>query len=550
VVAVDSSLELRLKKLMAFRLVMVTTLLLIASYLEAVSENLLPVNPLYFLIAATYVLTVFHALALRFLTALTPQVYSQVVSDLLIITGLVYTTGGVRAGFILLYPISVLSGSVLLLSRRGGLLLALLATLFYASTLWAVRLGLVPPQGLSDVFLLSAKALFYSIFVTGVACGTVALIGSYLAESLRHAGEKLEEAVEEVADLRGLNEVIVNSIHSGLLTVDGGGRILHVNTFGEDVLGRRRGEIRGRLIREILGSWFFDPPALQARAADRKLARLQFDYERPDGTTCVLGVSVSPLSQGGRASGGYLLVFQDLTEIKRLEQEARINEKLAAVGEMAAQLAHEIRNPLGSISGSAQVLLADSGFSPEQERLLSIITRESKRLSDALNQFLYQAKSSSERSGPVDIRSVVAEAVTLLRNGPEVGLERVVEFVSDNGPLLCLADRDQIAQVFWNLARNGLEAMPEGGVLKVTLRRTEDEVVLSVRDQGRGMGREEQRRLFQPFQSGSRVGTGLGLAIVYRIVREHGGDIVVRSYPSLGTEVEVRLPLVSATVQA
>jgi two-component system sensor histidine kinase PilS (NtrC family) len=217
---------------------------------------------------------------------------------------------------------------------------------------------------------------------------------------------------------------------------------------------------------------------------------------------------------------------------------------------MAAHLAHEIRNPLGSISGSAQVLLAEHGFSPEQERLLSIITRESKRLSDALNQFLFQAKSSSERSGPVDIRPVVAEAVTLLRNGPEVGLQRVVEFVSDDGPLLCLADRDQIAQVFWNLARNGLEAMPEGGVLQVTLRRREDEVVLSVRDQGRGMGREEQRRLFQPFQSGSRVGTGLGLAIVYRIVREHGGDIVVRSFPSLGTEVEVRLPLVSATVQA
>jgi two-component system sensor histidine kinase PilS (NtrC family) len=549
-VAVDSSLELRLKKLMAFRLVMVTTLLLIASYLEAVSEKLLPVNPLYFLIGATYVLTVFHALALRFLTAQRPQVYTQVVGDLLIITGLVYSTGGVRPGFALLYPISVLSGSVLLLSRRGGLFLALLATLFYGSSLWAVRLGWVPPQGLSDVPFLSAKALSYAILLTGVACGTVALIGSYLAESLRHAGERLEEAVEEVADLRGLNEAVVDSIHSGLLTVDGVGRILHVNAFGELLLGRRLGEIRGRLLREILGSWLFDPPALRARAADRKLARLQFDYERPDGSVFVLGVSVSLLSPRGRTSGGYLLVFQDLTEIKKLEQEARTNEKLAAVGEMAAHLAHEIRNPLGSISGSAQVLLAERSFSPEQERLLSIITRESKRLSDALNQFLFQAKSSSDRSGPVDIRSVIAEAVTLLRNGPEVGPERVVEFVADEGPLLCLADRDQITQVFWNLARNGLEAMPEGGTLQVALTRAEDDLVLSVRDQGRGMGREEQRHLFQPFQTGSRVGTGLGLAIVYRIVREHGGDIVVRSVPSLGTEVEVRLPLVPATVQA
>src|SRR5262245_18792329 len=170
----DSDLGLRLKKLMLFRVIMVTTLLFIATYVESVSETLLAVNPLYFLIGAAYLLTVFHALRLRYVPDLVPQVYAQVGGDLLIVTGLVYVTGGVRAGFILLYPISVLSGSVML-SRRGGLALAGVATCLYAGTLWAVRIGFVPAQGLSDVPWLPTKILLFSVFVTAVACGTVAL---------------------------------------------------------------------------------------------------------------------------------------------------------------------------------------------------------------------------------------------------------------------------------------------------------------------------------------------------------------------------------------
>jgi two-component system, NtrC family, sensor histidine kinase PilS len=545
---VDWSLESRLKRLMLFRLVMVTTLLLIAAYVEAVSETLFPVNPLYFLIVATYALTVLYALALRFLPVVAFQVYGQVVSDLLVITGLVYVNGGVRTGFMLLYPLSVLSGSVLL-DRKGGVVLASMASVFYAVTLLAVRLGLVPPQGLSDVPFLPSQALVYSVFVTAVACGTVGLIGSHIAENLRHAGEKLEEAEGQVADLQELNDVIVNSIHSGLLTCDAAGHILHVNTFGESILGRAVAEMRGRNVREVFGSWFLEARAVEARAA-RSLARLEVTYHRPNGTVAEVGVSVTPLATGDSVNQGYLLVFQDLTDIKRLEQEVRTKEKLAAVGEMTAQLAHEIRNPLGSISGSAQVLMTEPNISPEQERLLAIITRESKRLSDTLNRFLFQAKSPGRPLEPVDIGPLIGEAITLLRNSPEVGPQHSIEFETDGGPHVCMADPDQIAQVFWNLTRNGLEAMPRGGVLRVNLRQVRDEVVLSVRDQGRGMDSEEQRLMFEPFQSRSSVGTGLGLAIVYRIIREHGGDIAVRSFPHIGTEVEVRLPFVPVLAQA
>ena len=519
---------------------MVTTLLLIAIYFEAVSETLLGINSLYHLIIATYVLTIVYILGLRFVRSVAVQIYVQVVLDLAVITGLVYLTGGesARGGFLLLYPLSVLSGSVLL-DRRQGLLLAGVATIFYGTLLWAVREGRIRPQGLIEVPVASINQVLYSILLTGVACATVAMIGGYFAQSLKTVGAQLEEISEQVADLQHLNEVIVESIQSGLLMADSSGKVLYVNRYGEGVLGRSTRELRGLALRDIFGSHAFDAAVLSAYAQGT-LGRLETTYARTDGVSLDLGVSLMPLARGG----GHLLVFQDLTDIKRLEREVRVKEKLAAVGEMAAQLAHEIRNPLGAISGSAQVLLAESNLAGEQERLLAIITRESRRLSDALNQYLGQVRPGPVHAGPVDLGPLLEEAVALLRNGPEVGPHHRVEFEKDAGPHVCAADPPRILQIFWNLARNGLEAMPGGGLLRVKLARRNDAVVLSVRDEGAGIAAGgDPRRLFEPLQAPSRMGTGLGLAIVYRIVKEHRGDLRVRTAPGQGTELEVHLPL-------
>jgi two-component system sensor histidine kinase PilS (NtrC family) len=543
-------LEARLKRLMMFRVVMVTTLLFIATYVEAVSETLLTVNPLYFVIGATYALTVVHVVALRLVPSRLALAYAQVLGDLLMVTGLVYVSGGLRPGFQLLYPLAVLSATMLV-PRRGALSLAGVATGLYGGLLAAVRQGLLPTtEGLAGLEQLPPRALLYAVFVLGVACATVALLGSYLAESLQHAGARLREATLEVADLRGLNQVIVDSIQSGLMTTDADGRVLYVNRFGEAILGRSPETLRGSPVADVLGSPLLRAAELQTRAASRALARLELSYPHPSGRTLELGVSVTPLATQEPGRGGCLVVFQDLTEIRRLEEEVRTKEKLAAVGEMAAQLAHEIRNPLGSIRGSAQVLSAEPALGEEQGRLLAIISRESKRLSDTLNRFLYQARAPVRPRHPVDLLPVVEAAVTLLRNGSEVGPDHEVVFHADQGPHVCLADPDQITQVFWNLARNGLEAMPAGGRLDVRLRRVEDDLVLSVRDEGRGMARDEQRRLFEPLAAPGRPGAGLGLAIVFQIVRQHGGDITVLSAAGQGTQFDVRLPLVSVRVPA
>ena len=544
----DASLERRLKLTMLFRLVMVTTLLLVAVYVEAVSEYLLPVNPLYYVIGATYAITVFHALALRFSRNAAALVFAQVVGDLLIISALVYVVGGGRPGFVVLYPIAVLYGSVLLPRPYGGFSLATVATILYAGVLWLVWSGLVPPQGLSDLSFMPLKALLYSVLLTAVSCGTVALIGGWASSSLQSVGEKLERATDQVAGLQELNEVIVNSIHSGLITTAPDGRIRYANVFAESILGTPVGNLIGRLLEEVLASRLVERAALEVRSSDPSLARFELPYETPRGERLSLGVSIWPLATSD-VGGGYLIVFQDLTEIKQLESQVRLKEKLAAVGEMAAQLAHEIRNPLGSISGSAQVLLSES-ISDEQRRLLEIITRESKRLSETLNQFLHQSRPASTPREPVDIGPVIAEAVTLLRNSPEVGDAREVRFEADEGPYLCRANADQIVQVFWNLARNGLEAMPEGGLLSVRLQRVSQEVRLVVTDEGRGLAADSRTQVFEPFRTGRKMGVGLGLAIVYRIVREHQGDISLRNLGGEGTEVEVRLPLVAQPVPA
>jgi two-component system sensor histidine kinase PilS (NtrC family) len=258
-----------------------------------------------------------------------------------------------------------------------------------------------------------------------------------------------------------------------------------------------------------------------------------------------IGLTATTISlPSGRA--GFLFTFQDVTDVRRLERHARLQQRLAAVGEMAAGIAHEIRNPLASMSGSIQVLRQELPLNDEQAQLMDIVLRESERLNDTIRSFLAYARPQKFAVARLDIAKVVQDTATLLRNSSEVRSDHVVDVDAPPDAVWYEADENQVRQIIWNLATNGLRAMPSGGRLLLSVSGTPSpdigEVVVGVQDQGRGMTAEELESLFQPFRSSFERGTGLGLAIVHRVVTDYGGTIQVSSTVGSGTLVRVCLP--------
>ncbi|MSO55722.1 MAG: hypothetical protein EXQ55_02190 [Acidobacteria bacterium] len=244
-----------------------------------------------------------------------------------------------------------------------------------------------------------------------------------------------------------------------------------------------------------------------------------------------------------------LFAFQDVTDTRRLEREARLRQRLAAVGEMAAGIAHEIRNPLASMSGSIQILRQELPLSEEQAQLMDIVLRESERLNDTIRSFLAYARPQRFSIARLDVRRVLNDAALLLRNSAEVHEGHVIDVQVPASDVALEADENQIRQIVWNLATNGLRAMRDGGRLGLGARieggsgGRQDAVVLEVADEGVGIPADELDAIFQPFRGSFAKGTGLGLAIVHRIVSDYGGEIEVSSTPGRGTTVSVRLPL-------
>jgi two-component system sensor histidine kinase PilS (NtrC family) len=273
-------------------------------------------------------------------------------------------------------------------------------------------------------------------------------------------------------------------------------------------------------------------------------ARADVEYRRLDGRAIEIGLTATTLTFPNGLTG-YLVTFQDVTDMKRLERNARLQQRLAAVGEMAAGIAHEIRNPLASMSGSIQVLRQELSLSDEQAQLMDIVLRESDRLNDTIRSFLAYARPQRFAVSRLDLRNVVQDAALLLRNSAEVRDGHVVDVRVPEGPVWYDADENQIKQIVWNLATNGLKAMAGGGrlLLEVSAEAGDDDVVLAVHDAGCGIPADEVDSIFQPFRSSFDKGTGLGLAIVHRIVTDYSGVIQVSSTIGVGTTVRVRLPL-------
>ena len=465
------------------------------------------------------------------------QLRLQVGIDLCLATLLVAQTNGVESALVSLYVLIIIYCS-LTMGRNAGMIGAALSTILYAGIIAAGQTGIISaPMAIDD-----PKPLIYRATINAFAFFAVAFLGTTLSRRLHAVQDQLQQKIYSLEQLQSLNEHIVSSIRSGLITTDLEGKVAVFNSMAEELTERQSAKVLGRPVRIVTGDVLWEKILSADFFVDVRPLRYQDWFELPGGKKRFLGFSVSPLVDQKQLLG-YIMSFQDLTEIKRLEEEVRVRDRMAAAGRMAAGIAHEIRNPLTSMRGSVEILRSRDGLSHTERRLLDILIRESDRLNKFVEDFLQFARPARHTKQPVDLAQLLADSATLLRNSPEVRQKHAVVLKLERQPILISANEDQLRQVFWNLAQNALRAMPKGGTLTVSARPAPDgRWEVTFEDTGVGMTAEEKEQLFQPFHSGFSRGTGLGLSIVFQIIEDLRGRISIDSEKGHGTRVTLVFP--------
>jgi two-component system sensor histidine kinase PilS (NtrC family) len=512
----DAALHKKLVWLTFFRIISVTVLLggTVAVGWKAGEAEQAFTPPLYGLVIGTYLASLASAWWLRLGRPLHPLALTQIAFDVATATAVVALTGWTDSVFVFMYSLAIVNGSILLY-RRGAVTALGLSLLAYLgpALVQAPRLSAAP---------------WPLLFVHAGAFAATAALASYLAELLRQTGERLAEREGDLAAITALHESIVQSVTSGLLTLDAGGRISFLNRAAEQMLGLGRRDVLGQPAERWFGPLRSD------------IARREIDVETPAGARLHLGYSTFPLVGRGGAALGTAVIFQDLTQLRIMEERLDRSERLADLGQLSAGLAHELRNPLASMMGSVE-LLRSTGLRDDDRRLLDIVLREGSRLGQLVSEFLAFARPGPLRREPVDLAVLAGQTLEAFVHDPAaagVTLERALSAAPVRG------DPDQLRQVLWNLLINAAQALAgRGGTIRVGCGPGPDGGAdLSVVDDGPGIDPAVRERLFTPFFTTKPSGTGLGLATVHRIVDAHRGAISVASTPGHGARFTVHLP--------
>ena len=550
--------EQRLAVLMASRLVLSLVSLGIALGLDTAVGELLERQcwGLYGTVSFAFLATALYGVVLPRIQRPARFAAFNIAADISIVSALVYFSGGADSVFAFLYVMVAVYGA-LLFERRGALVSAGFGALAYGSVLVVGNLAwLSGAPGASEK---SVAALFAVWTIHSGAIGLVAALASFLAAELRRTGEALRYQTDRLERLANLHERTVESLMSGLLTTDTTGSITSFNPEAERITEVSAAAAIGSDVEGVLPG--VRSLMIDGSDSDTARTRSRTVFRSRSGTDLHLGVAAYVLRDSEGQAGGHVVIFQDLTEVVKMEAELRRSERLAAVGELAASIAHEIRNPLAAISGSIQILQrgkTDASLGKESLRLMDIAIRETDRLNRLITDFLEYARPGRLASEPVDLLELLNEVVEMLEKVVSDDIQLAVEVESG---LQVMGDPGQLKQVVWNLALNGVQAMPEGGKLQVEARslpeRTPQEPLqegrsvveekgawaeIVVRDQGGGISPEAMDHIFDPFFTTKPEGSGLGLATVHRIVGEHGGSIGLETSKQGGTEIHVRLP--------
>jgi two-component system sensor histidine kinase PilS (NtrC family) len=487
-------------------------------------------NAHYLLIALVYFLTFCYVVALRYIKNLARFAYLQLLIDTIFITAIIYTTGGIESIFSFLYHLNIIAGAILLY-RRGGLIIASFSSILYGAFLDLSYYGLINPLGYPHPYLneYQVSEIFYMILVNVAAFYLVAILSSFLSEQIRRSRAELKARQKDLADLEMLKENIIQSISSGLIALDEHNRIIAFNKGAEEIF---RVNARDAILRDVTEVLPFVVPYLREENPNKVS---QLVYKGDDNQRLDLLLNVSPLQEQNRDTKGEILIFQDTTRLMEMEREVKRMEGLAMLGELAAGVAHEIRNPLASISGSIQVL--NDSLSKEQahinKRLMEIVLREVDRLNHLVSDFLQFARPRGSKVEELDLNMLIKDTLYLFQTSQRWPQKPEVETTFQE-PLKITSDPQQLKQVFWNVFMNACEAMPNGGTIRVSTERepvspgpkkAKSTVRIKVEDTGPGIDPSVIEDMFKPFSTTKKNGSGLGLAIVKKIVENLGGEV-------------------------
>ncbi len=507
-------------------------------------------NPIYFLIGFVYLITLIYAIFYRFLI---PKgrgarifAYVQISIDIFFTVCLVFLTGGLESWFTFLFLLGILNSSVLLF-RKGALFAAFFSSLLYFVMLIMLYRQVPLPYLSVDIYgqlIPTLNELLYKMFLTCSAFFLFAALSGYMTEKLRATGEMLAIKELDYRELEALNKNILKSITSGLLTTDLEGRINFMNRHAEKVLEAKLPDVYNMDIEEVF-------PGIKKAWGE---TILKGDGERFEqritsfgGKKLWLGFSLSALKDNKGRTMGRIAAFQDLSEFKEMEAQVKRSDRLAALGKLSAGIAHEIRNPMASISGSIQLLKSELDLKYEYRRLMDIILRETDRLDRLVSDFLRFARPPQAKLEPIHLEEIIEESITAMVSGGQAAGVEIIKCFSMR-KVTVNADRGQMKQVIWNLLLDAIQSMEGGGELRVSTQVVPKEgggfeYVCTVADTGVGIDEENLPKIFDPFFTTKSAGTGLGLAVTYRIVESHGGVLRVESTPGMGTILQVILPL-------
>lgn len=492
----------------------------------ALTDDAFDARPLYLLLSLSAVTGAAAVALMRFGVPLRRVAWFVVVADVAFEAGVVFYSGGVSGQFTTVFCLTI-AAAAFLLEMPGGLMAAGLSSLcfvtFQVLEAWNVLLppgkGAMPPAHVSGVI---DGYMHVSMFLL------VGTVGGYLADRIKLKGRALQHAESALEQLRIDTNYILENMSSGVLVVDTDCRVITMNAAAEEILELRKDEVLSRHLDNSLARRAPDlaHELVESLALERPRRRQEIAAHSRTGAYRPLGISISPLTDGTQRRRGVIAVFQDLTEVHEMRERVRKADRLAAVGELSAGIAHELRNPLASISGSIEMLYHELALEGENKRLMELIMRESDRLDSIISDFLEFARLRTPRRTPSRLSRSIEEVVTLVRQNTEKSEGIVIRTSCDPALPDVWMDDEQMRQVFMNLAVNACEAMERNGTLEITANRADERMVrIAFRDEGPGIDPEGLEKMFEPFFTTKDGGTGLGLAMANKIVNAHGGSI-------------------------